>query len=77
MEQRNISQAEWQVMRVLWRSRSTEIIARLRQTPHEAVATIKNTFESSQNQRIFYSYGKNRGCSTMMLVFESDHSESN
>ena len=32
MEQQNISQAEWQVMRVLWayqHSRSTEIIARL------------------------------------------------
>ena len=32
MEQQNISQAEWQVMRVLWaypHSRSTEIIARV------------------------------------------------
>lgn len=44
MEQQNISQAEWQVMRVLWaypHSRSTEIIARLEADFAWKPATIK------------------------------------
>ena len=44
MEQQNISQAEWQVMRVLWaypHSRSTEIISRLEADFSWKPATIK------------------------------------
>ena len=44
MEQQNISQAEWQVMRVLWaypHSRSTEVVERLEADFDWKPATVK------------------------------------
>lgn len=53
MEQQNISQAEWQVMRVLWaypHSRSTEIVARLEADFSWKPATVKTLLNRLKNK---------------------------
>ena len=53
MEQQTISQAEWQVMRVLWaypHSRSTEIVARLEADFSWKPATVKTLLNRLKNK---------------------------
>lgn len=71
MEQQNISQAEWQVMRVLWaypHSRSTEIIARLEADFAWKPATIKTLLNRLKTKE-FIAMEKLRVNFTTMLGF--------
>lgn len=55
MEQQTISQAEWQVMRVLWaypHSRSTEIVARLEADFSWKPATVKTLLNRLKNKEM-------------------------
>ena len=79
MEQQNISQAEWQVMRVLWaypHSRSTEIIARLEADFSWKPATIKTLLNRLKTKE-FIAMEKIEGKFYYdARILEADHLES-
>ena len=79
MEQQNISQAEWQVMRVLWaypHSRSTEIVARLEADFSWKPATIK-TLLNRLKAKEFIAMEKIEGKFYYdARILEEDHLES-